>query len=60
MTYEQELQLKILGHAAQVALEFLRARPIGGAEEAAKKHNMVFKEVYQGMIDTAKLAHTAK
>ena len=52
MTYEQELQLKILGHAAQVALEFLRARPIGVAEEAVKKHNLVFKEVYQGMTDT--------
>ncbi len=47
LTFSEELEVKVISQAAQVALEFLRANSPASASEATKQYNQIFEEVYR-------------
>lgn len=50
-TLEDEIKLKAVSLAGQVALEFLRARPSSVIDTAAENYNSIFKRVYQHILE---------
>ena len=53
-TVQQEIKLKVVDHAGQVALEFLRANPDSEADSAVTNYNHIFKQVYNHMLEVTK------
>ena len=47
LTFSEELEVKVISQASQVALEFLRASPPPDASETIKRYNKIFEEVYR-------------
>ena len=56
MVLAEEIKLKVVAQAGQVAVEFLRAQPTPDVKTTIENHNKIFKEVYQGMTATLKSA----
>lgn len=52
LTFQEELEVKVVSQAGQVAVEFLRACQNVTAKETITAYNRIFKEVYEA---TAKI-----
>ena len=51
MNFPQEVELKIVDYAGQVALEFLRANPEPKTASVVENYNRIFKQVYKHMLE---------
>ena len=53
-TLRQEVKLKVVAHAGQVALEFLRANPTPNVDDVIKEYNRIFEQTYERMLVVTK------
>ena len=47
LSFYEEIEIRIVSQASQVALEFLRVNPQSNVLETIKIYNQIFEDVYQ-------------